>query len=230
MVDRSGSLRVAAVLVALAPAVYIGASGASEDDWFFDDFEARIEEVNEGELHFLGAPPAKKVHHHENHVAIDASSLEHGWVDLHQCHANLDAVPRLQVMFRAGGTEDLKIVSTHNVGSAYIDGPSIQLTDVGRHARLCLSARSQALHGNGDGVYVLRNGPYMRRFLDGYYPMRVEMKVTYPCGMLELVASSPEGQPGFRLEMQECGVAYDTWFEGRLRTELVFRRPAAPSS
>ncbi len=230
MIDTAGASRAAMVLAALVLGVYTGAPSASEDDWFFEDFEARIEKVNEGELHFLGEPPAKKVHHHENRVAIDAASLEHGWVDLHQCHANLDAVPRLEILFRAGGIKDLEIVSTHNIGSARVEGPSIQLTEVGRHARLCLSARSQALGEYGDGAYVLRNGPYMRRFLDGYYPMRVEMKVSYPCGMLELVASSPEGQPGFTLEHQECGVAYDTWFEGRLRTQLVFRRPAAPNS
>lgn len=225
--DRA--LPAAALLVALTLGVYTGPAAAAEDDWFFEDFEARIKEVNEGELNFLGSPPAKKVHHHENRVAIDAASLEHGWVDLHQCHANLDAVPRLEILFRAG-IEDLKIVSTHNVGSARVEGPSIQLTDVSGDARLCLSARSQSLQWSGDGVYSLRNGPYMRRFLDGYYPMRVEMTVTYPCGLLELVASSPEGQPGFRLERQACGVAYDTWFEGRLRTELVFRRQTAPDS
>lgn len=227
LIGTSGASPAAVLLATLTLAVYTGPCAAAEDDWFFEDFEARIEAVSEGELRFLETPPAKKVHHHENRVGIDAASLEHGWVDLQQCHANLDAVPRLEVLFRAGGIEHLKIVSTHNIGSARVEGPSIQLTDVGRQARLCLSARSQALRRNGDGVYVLRNGPYMRRFLDGYYPMRVEMKVTYPCGMLEFVASAPEGQPGFELERTECGVAYDTWFEGRLRTELVFRRPAA---
>jgi hypothetical protein len=36
--------------------------------------------VNEGPLHFLETPPAKAVHHHQNHIRIKPDSLASGWV------------------------------------------------------------------------------------------------------------------------------------------------------
>ena len=68
----------------------------------------------------------------------------------------------------------------------------------------------------------MHNGPYMRRFLDGYYPMRVTVEVRYQCGRLELAGLSPPRQEGFFVNQTPCGVAFDAWFEGKLRTELRF--------
>jgi hypothetical protein len=45
-------------------------------------------------------------------------------------------------------------------------------------ARLCLSAQTRALRNTGNGYFNLVNGPYMRKFLDGYYPMRVTLGST----------------------------------------------------
>lgn len=204
--------------------VYTPGHATEDDDWFFRDFEAEARAVNEGELEFLSEPPAKQVHHHQNHLVIRGPSLEDGWVVLEQCHDNLDAVPDLEVVFSPDRIRNLKVVTARNIGRAWVEGPSVQLKDVRHDARLCVSAESRALRAEGDGAYVLKNGPFMRRFLDGYYPMRVVLQVDYPCGMLDLVAASPAEQPGFRVEEGDCGVAYDTWFEGRLVTELVFKR------
>ena len=204
--------------------VYTPGHAAEEDDWFFRDFEAEARAVNEGQLEFLAEPPAQQVHHHQNHLVIREPSLQDGWVGLEQCHDNLDAVPDLEVIYSPDRIRNLKVVSARNIGRAWVEGPSVQLQDVQHDARLCVSAESRALQVNGDGAYVLRNGPFMRRFLDGYYPMRVVLQVDYPCGMLDLVAASPADQPGFHVEESDCSVGYDTWFEGRLSTELVFQR------
>ena len=87
-------------------------------------------------------------------------------------------------------------------------------------AKLCLNARTRVLTRNEDGSYTVRNGPYMRRFLDGYYPMRVSVELRYPCGRLQLSGSSPRPQQGLTVTETACGVSLDAWFQGRLVTEL----------
>ncbi|MGD8911541.1 MAG: hypothetical protein PVJ68_02195 [Candidatus Thiodiazotropha sp.] len=51
-------------------------------------------------------------------------------------------------------------------------------------AAICLQAETQSLHPTGQGGYQLRNGPYMRRFLDGYYPMLLTLQVDYPAELI----------------------------------------------
>jgi hypothetical protein len=63
----------------------------------------------------------------------------------------------------------------------------------------------------------------MRRFLDGYYPMRVSMKIDFADSGLRLIAMKPERQQGFEVKEQNGSLAFDAWFEGRLRTEFLFR-------
>lgn len=199
-----------------------------EHDWFFDDFEERIAEVSDGELEFLPTPPTEPVHHHQNTLILDETSLEDGWARLVQCHYHLDAVPRAEVIFRKGSLRKLIITDASNIGRAWVEGPTVQLEDVDHGARLCLRAESRVLSHNEDGSYSVRNGPYMRRFLDGYYPMRVSVEVRYPCNQLMLASLSPPAQEGFRITQDACRVYLDAWFQGRLKTELRFvqRTPA----
>ncbi len=200
----------------------------AEEDWFFQDFEDRIAEVNDGQLVFLAGPPDAPVHHHQHTLTLEESSLEDGWARLVQCHDHLDAVPRAEVTFREGFLRNLTITECHNIARASVEGPSIQLEDVRPGARLCLRAESRVLYDNDDGGYTVRNGPFMRRFLDGYYPMRVTVEVQYPCNRLRFVSLSPPAQNGFRVTQGPCRVYLDAWFEGRLKTELRFvdRAPA----
>jgi hypothetical protein len=108
-----------------------------------------------------------------------------------------------------------------------VEGASVQLRDISRGATLCLQAETRALHPLGDGFYELRNGPYMRRFLDGYYPLRVSLDIQHPAS-IEVVDYQPDSQPGFRPEVSSGRVRFDTWFEGRLQTVIRFadREPA----
>lgn len=180
--------------------------------------------VNEGELRFLDKPPAKAVHHHQNHFRIDADSLATGWVRLVQCHDHLDAVPRSQITFREGFVRDLKVLSAHAVGNAWIEGASVQLVDVQRGARLCLAADTRALRNTGNGYFNLYSGPYMRRFLDGYYPMRLTLEIEYPPDLLSLLDVSPGVQPGFSIEDSPGHLRMDALFEGALQTLVQFEK------
>lgn len=209
-------------LILIVYAVPADTDGTAEDDWFDDDFEERIAQVNDGELEFLSVPPDAPVHYHRNSLTLDESSLEDGWARLRQCHEHLDAVPRAQIVFRKGRLRNLTITGKRNIARAWVDGASVQLEDVSQGAELCLNAESQVLSHNEDGSYSVRNGPYMRRFLDGYYPMRVTVEVSYPCGRLELAGLSPERQKGFSVTETACGVQLEAWFQGRLTTELRF--------
>lgn len=180
--------------------------------------------VNEGQLHFLETPPAKPLHHHQNRIRIDADSLATGWVGLYQCHDQLDAVPLLQITFREGYVRDLEIDLASGIGHARVEGASVQLRNIKPGARLCLSAQTRALRNTGNGYFSLFNGPYMRKFLDGYYPMRVTLDVDYPAASLQLIDVSPVPQPGLSSDERPGNIRLDTIFEGELRLLLQFER------
>ncbi len=181
--------------------------------------------VNEGSLHFLETAPAKPVHHHHNRIVIDAGSLESGWVSLSQCHEHLDAVPLAQITFREGFIRNLKVDSADRIEQAWIEGASIQLRNVEPGATLCLSAQTRAFRNTGNGYFNLTNGPYMRKFLDGYYPMRVTLDIRYPEELLNLIDVTPPTQPGFALDERPGSIRVDTRFEGELQTLIQFERP-----
>ena len=182
-----------------------------------------IDQVNEGKLVFLSRRPARQVHHHQNHLVIYADSLLNGWVRLKQCHEHLDRVPRAQIMYNRERIRDLQITTSGNIEQSWVEDNTVQLRNVQENARLCVQAWTRALKANGDGSYSLRNGPFMRRFLDGYYPMRVSMQIDYAASGLRLIAMKPERQQGFDVTEQEGSLTFDAWFEGRLKTEFLFR-------
>lgn len=183
------------------------------------------EAVNEGALHFLETPPAKPVHHHQNRIRIEADSLASGWVSLSQCHDHLDAVPSAQITFREGFVRDLKVDAFTHIKDAWIEGASVQLRHIEPGARLCLSAKIRALHYTGNGYFKLTNGPYMRKFLDGYYPLRMTLEIDYPAQALRLIDVSPKPQPGLTLVEQPGRIQLDAVFEGELQTLIQFETP-----
>jgi hypothetical protein len=216
-----------AALLALPAAAGAEPSREDLDKWFNAPMEKSAADVNEGELKFLAAAPAKPVHHHHNLIVIADSTLRDGWARLIQCHQNLDRVPAAQIMFSRERTRELQITYQHGIGRAWVEGNSVQLTDVGPGAWLCISAASRALHDNLDGTWSLKNGPFMRKFLDGYYPMHVSMDVFIESPRIRFDRIQPAAQTGFRVWQTPGEVSFDAWFEGRLSTELRFSETAA---
>ena len=193
-----------------------------EERWLETDLEA----INEGELEFLDPPPDKPVHHLTNHLTIDSASLKDGWVGLRQCHENLDAVPDAEIVYRYRAIRDLRVTSSTGIGKAGIEGQSVQLKDVDRGAGLCVAAEVRILEREGEG-YVLRNGPFHRRFLDGYYPMHVTVTIDHPTG-LQNTSVSPSAQPGLAVERSDGELTLDAWFAGRLEIEMRFSGAGSP--
>ncbi len=148
---------------------------------------ARAQTINGGELHFFRLPPPGLVHQHVKRLIITPDSLRTGWVQNEQCHYALDPVPELEVVFNPERVRDLRILRADHVGKAWVDGASVQLQNVYRDAVLCLASENRILQASGDGErYMLIAGPFMRRFLDGYFPMKVVLSVDYPAELLRL--------------------------------------------
>jgi len=197
-------------------------SPAELDKWFEQDDIAAIEKVSEGELGFITEKPTKPVLHSLNWLVIYPSSIDDGWVGLSQCYRNLDPVAASEVVYQYRAMRDLKIVGYKNIGAAKIKEQSIQLTEVNKAAELCVSAMVRIFYSNPDGTFSLINGPFHRRFLDGFYPYHLTLEVEYPVSRLELKQTIPAAQPGFNVEQGAGKLQLDGIFEGILNVEVVF--------
>ncbi len=191
-----------------------------------DEFEQlfRIDEVSEGQLRFLtsAANNEKKVHGHLNHITIRESSLHSGWVELQQCHTGIDAVPRAAVTYNADRIRKLEVITHQNIDAAWVEGANVELKGIQQDALLCIRAETQAFSTDESGGFILRNGPYMRKFLDGYYPLQLELIIDYPAELLTFTHSEPAQQDGFSLATRDGHIEINTLFEGRLMTSLFF--------
>jgi len=221
-----------ALLLFLFLGVFISITGMksseSEDweKWFnednTDDAEARALAVNEGDLEFLSSPPDKPPHELHNKFKIDRESLKDGWIDLVQCHENLDKVAEAQILYHGRRTRDIKVLSSTGIDKTWVEKNTVQMTDITENARICISAEVLSLYPNFDGTYSMRNGPFHRRFLDGYYPMRVTMDVKLPEGKLSFGAIEPVEQAGFSVDHDNQGMQVDALFVGQLSIEVYF--------
>ncbi|MFI9655072.1 hypothetical protein ABGV17_10105 [Guyparkeria sp. GHLCS8-2] len=239
---------LAATAIALAGLLYAMPSPAQED-WVSEDFdwEAAWEEaeerereeqrliekarqVNEGELEFQSGAPHDDAARMEKHLVLDRYSLDSGWAEMNQCHYHLDPAPAVEIVYNPDRTRDIRITGRDGVGQAEVDGPSVQMREIERGASLCVEAEVLAILPHPDKAgYVVDNGPFMRRFLDGYYPMQVRLEVSWPEGMLALQKSEPPAQPGLAIKANPRGVTLDAHFEGRFESRLhLVRGPATP--
>jgi hypothetical protein len=220
--------------LSLALLLCVADSGLSEEltkeeleAWFEDDSRVLpfdTSDVNEGELEFLATPPEKPTLHSANRLTINASSLQDGWVDMHQCYEHLDAVKDAQVVYQYKQLRNLKVEKFEHIEKAWTEGQSVQLLNTQKGATLCVSAQVRIFYKNDDDTYSLKNGPFQRRFLDGFYPMHVTLSIAYPEEQLEFVISKPERQPGFDVSSKPGALKIDAWFEGMLFTEMIFKK------
>ena len=199
------------------------------EKWFNEDTsddEARALAVNEGELEFLIRPPSKAVHYSRNILTIDKGSVKTGWVGLVQCHQNLDAVAASQIVYRYKRMRNLRVDSYEGIKRAWVEGSSVQMEDIERGAKLCIQADVGILYSHPDGSVILKNGPFHRKYFDGYYPMHVNLEIRYPADVLRYESVTPMAQPGFNVTQTNSALSVDAWFEGELRTEVRFSQTA----
>jgi hypothetical protein len=139
-----------------------------------------------------------------------------------QCHEHLDQVALAQVLYHKHRTRHLKVLSKRGIGHAWVEKNSVQLENIGRDASLCVQAEVHALYPNFNGSYSMHNGPFLRKFLDGYYPMRVTMDVRLPGDKLSFEAIQPQEQAGFRVTHSRNRMKVDALFVGELNIEVFF--------
>jgi hypothetical protein len=221
---RQGACLSLLLLLFFSAAIASEISDEELERWFHSNSlePPRYHEVNEGQLTFLAVAPKQNLHHNANALTIKPQSLRDGWILVEQCHTNLDQVPASEVLFNKNNIRNIKILDHENIEKTWIEGSSVQMQNVHANAKLCLQVESRALHHNGDGSFILRNGPFMRRFLDGYYPLSLSMDLDYSTTGLTLVAVSPPAQTGFSIKRSAGRVHIEALFEGKLRTEFQF--------
>ena len=172
---------------------------------------------------FLEQLPDKPLLHSINEITIDANSIDNGWVKLVQCYKNLDAVSEMDIVYRYRFMRNLKIASTVNIGSVRSKQQLVELEDVKQNAEICVNAEVRVFYQNPDGTFSLVNGPYHRKFLDGYFPYHVTLIVNYPSKELKHVSNKPLVQRGFKLRHESNKLLIDAVFAGTLNTEIVFQ-------
>jgi len=218
-----------------------GATSQEAEAWFEDDGDMKSLLVNEGQLTFLAKQPEKPPLHSMNIITIDKKSMQSGWVDLQQCYENLDAIAKVEITY-SKVMRNLSVISHQGVGAAHVQGQSVQLRNVAHHATLCIHAQVHVLRNRGGGRYELEQGPYHRRFLDGFYPFHLSMRIVYPKQELivddvlmkqglrdsapwsSLEKGPKEGVgPGMRLARADGELAMDSFFEGALVVGVRFK-------
>ena len=186
-----------------------------------------VENINEGTLNFLPLNNARDSADNDyaldNKIQIDADSRETGWIGLTQCHSNLGAIPRLSITFGKRTTRDLQVLSYDNIDRAVVDGQNVEIYGAGENARICIKAQMNTLQKTDGAQYELKNGPYLRRFLDGYFPMHVSLDIDFSRSGLSFERVTPAPQKEFKVVAQSGHVNIETTFEGRLEISTYFR-------
>ena len=203
-------------------AAFCGAALAGED-WPPEDLPDNPFQVGGGELRFLPADADDGWLHSHKRLTVSAQSLTDGWVDMEQCYTNLDAIAAVEVVYRYRDIRNLAVDEHSGIGEARAGERSISLASVEQGARLCARAQVRILQPAGGDRYVMHNGPFHRRFLDGYFPMRVTLEVLFPVDRLDFTAAEPKSQPGFALTHEPGHVHIDSRFTGLLELTLHFR-------
>ena len=220
---NNSSLTLACVVYTLLTYINIANAFTTEEErWLNSDDETDVSEVNEGQLVFINKPTNKKILHSINKLTITKKSIEDGWVKLLQCYRNLDQLNQVEITYKYRFIKNLTIISTTNIESARIVKQNIELTNIKNNSELCVSADVRIFYQNEDLSFSLVNGPYHRRFLDGFYPYHVSLHISYPESLLSFVSSTPKEQKGFSIVRKNNELVIDSYFEGILNTEVRF--------
>lgn len=197
---------------------------AQQEQWLNSKTPAEESQKISGRaLSFLSATKHMKVMHSENRIMVSESSLTDGWVSLSQCYHQLDAFPRVEVVYQYRQMRKLQVVSQKGISKAQVEGQSVQLEHVSKNASLCIRAEVQILTKEKNGYY-LKNGPFRKKFLDGYFPMRVTVHIDYPPKLLSVNSTEPQAQMHFVVKQKPGSITLHGIFEGELNTQVVFSR------
>ena len=219
---------IACLLMACWNPVLYAEFSQEQLDWLNSDAEHPAVVVNEGELAFLSTEPGKAEHHQSMQVRLTPETLATGWARVDQCHRDLDAVPSLEVVFHKQRIRKLRVTSYSNIERAAVEGHRVLVNNIMRGSEICISAESRLLKpvdaADGGQRFEMKNGPFMRRFLDGYYPLTLNLEVEYPQEILQIASVEPADQKGWNIRYDAGRITMGGRFEGRLTTRVYFNR------
>lgn len=201
------------------------ASGFTDEEerWLNEIDNENISEISEAQLRFLDPSSNINTLHSTNTLIISQKSIDDGWVDLHQCYRNLDLLPEVDITYFYRSIRNLKIISTNNIDSAKVINQNITLKNIKKNPEICVSAEVRVFYQNPDLTFSLINGPYHRRFLDGYYPYHITLNIKFPGHILQLQETIPEQTKNFLVSVKRNSLLVDTTFEGILNIETKFK-------
>jgi hypothetical protein len=196
----------------------------SFDKWL--EMLDEIDGINDGQLMFLPAIPAADkqiLYHLQNRIKLSPNSLETGWVELEQCHQNLGVTQKMAITFGKGKTQDLEIVSFTDIDKAWVDADNIEIIGAGAASSICIRGKLLTLEQTTANRFQLQNGRYLRRFLDGYFPMRLSLSIDYSSTKLSFDKTTPMPQAGFAVSNHGGFVSIESTFEGTLKIVTYFQ-------
>ncbi len=171
----------------------------------------------------LATAPDEAVFLHAKVLTLTRESLTSGWVGNHQCHRRFAAVPALDVVFPAGAVDAIEILEADGIGQAWSDDQGVYSRHVTPDSRLCFRSRNRLLVRDvGGGGYHMLVGPFFYRFLDGYFPMRMDLTVRYPAALLRSRRVTPDGPPDVEVRHGPGEIRVTSVFRGELWVEFWF--------
>ena len=197
-------------------------TAAELEKWFNSDEELPVKEVSNEKLIFLKEPPTTKTLHSTINLIVNKNSIDEGWTQMSQCYDNLDPIHVTEVLYRRGFIKKLKIKSYTNIANTKVIDNKILLQGVKKNASLCVTANVRNFYQNEDESFSLVNGPYHRKFLDGYFPYHLTLKIQFS-PLLKYSYSVPKRQQGFQIKHAKQLISLNSWFEGKLKTEFRFK-------
>lgn len=174
--------------------------------------------IYEEPLKLFSQPPADPPPHVTTTLTVTPRSRTDGWVGITQCHRGLDPFPRVEVVYRYERMRGVRVTTSEGIARAWVEGSSVQLEGVERGATLCVELQASILRPDGAGGFHLHQGPYHRRFLDGWFPLRLTLKIRG--GGLRVNSMEPPPQPGLNLHHSARGSTVEALFAGRLELDF----------
>jgi hypothetical protein len=181
--------------------------------------------AKEGELRFLVENPDPKGYWYSSRVALSEESLRTGEVSLETCHHQLDPIRKVVIAFNPQRLIGLSVSSHQGIETIESEAHRVTLSNVQRGAHICIALQSRALDQISPSQWRLQAGPLMRRYFDGYLPMKAELRVSWPRNLLRLESTQPTFQPGVSIVSSESGAEMLTVFAGRFSGFFLLNRP-----
>jgi len=206
----------------LIPVMLAAAEPPLDESWLDDDSESQALQVNEGQLNFIAPVHDQSILFSDTHLWITSESMQTGWVKMQQCYRHLDTIGRTDVVYAYREMNNLQVTKAEQIAQVRVKPHWVELEDVAKGAELCVQANVRILQRLSDKTYSMQNGPYHRKFFDGYYPYHVSLTVHYSSNEMQLKRVEPEPQDGFYVTEKTGVLSIDSWFEGELRIGLEF--------